>query len=111
MIGKEIIQERPVTLAEAFHILSKRAKEGELGYEQKQDYDYGQKFCSLKPEKARELVEKLVSLGLTPYQAVMLVDIMPERKEELDLLFAKEKTKPDENLSKQILELLEQYRE
>jgi DNA-directed RNA polymerase subunit F len=110
MIGKECLRERPVPLAEALSVLSKRAKEGELGYEQKQAYDYGQKFCQLKPEKALELTEKLTSLGLTPYQAVTLVDLMPERKEELDLIFAKEKTKPDENLSKQILELLEQYR-
>jgi len=111
MIGKEILEEKPVPLAEAFRILSKRAKEGELGYEQKQDYDYGQKFCSLKPEKARELTEKLVSLGLTPYQAVILVDLMPERKEEIDLIFAKEKVKLDEGAYEQILNLLEQYRE
>jgi DNA-directed RNA polymerase subunit F len=110
MIGKEIIQEKPVPLVEAFKILAERAKEGELGYEQKQDYDYGQKFCSMKPEKARELMDKLLSLGLTPYQAVTVVDLMPKYKEELDLLFAKEKVKPDENVCKQILELLEQYR-
>ncbi len=110
MIGRECLQEKPIPLAKALSILSKRAKEGELGYEQKQDYDYGQKFCQLKPEKALELAEKLISLGLTPYQAVVIVDLMPERKEELDLLFAKEKTKLDENLSKQILDLLEEYR-
>lgn len=111
MIGKALLQERPIPMAEALKILNKRAKEGELGYEQKQDHDHGQKFSQLKPEKASELSEKLISLGLLPHQAVLLVDLMPEKKTELDIIFAKEKTKPDENLASQILELLEQYRE
>ncbi len=111
MIGKEVVNNRPVCLAEVLEILEKRSKEEELKYEQRLDFDYAQKFCKLKAKKASKLLEKLTSLGLTLYQAVLLVDLMPEKEEEINLIFAKEKNKPDEKVTSQILELLDQFRE
>lgn len=110
MIGTQLLDETPVPLAEALRILSERKKEGELGHEQAQDYEYGQKFCKLKPKEANELVEKLKALGLTPYQAVLLVDLMPKKQEEIDIIFAKEKNKPDKALAEKIIKTLEEYR-
>ena len=48
MIGKEVVNNRPVCLAEVLEILEKRSKEEELKYEQRLDFDYAQKFCKLK---------------------------------------------------------------
>ena len=63
LIGKEVSNEKPVTLAEVLEILEKQKKRGELEYGQRLTYDYTQKFAKLDVKKARELMEELLKLG------------------------------------------------
>jgi len=112
LIGKGVSNERPMTLAEVLEILEKQKKMGELEYGQRLTYDYAQKFAKLDVKKARELMEELLKLGnIREHQAVMLVDLMPETEEDIQLIFAKERTRLGEEDIKKLLELIGKYRE
>lgn len=112
MIGKGVSNERPVTLAEVLEILEKQKKRGELDYGQRLTYDYAQKFAKLDAKKARELVNELLKLGnIREHQAIALVDLMPETKEDIQLIFAKERTRLEEADIQKLLELINKYRE
>jgi len=111
MIGKEVTDEKPVPLAKVFEILEKEKKRGELEYKQRLTYDYAQKFSELDVKKAEGLIGELLKLEkLREHQAVTLVDLMPEKKEDVELIFAKERTRLEEEDIKKILELINKYR-
>lgn len=112
MIGKKVTSEKPVPLAKVLEILEKQKKRGELEYGQRLTYDYAQKFARLDPEKAEELVKELLKLGrLREHQAVALADMMPETNEDVELIFAKERPRLEEEDIRKILELIGKYRE
>ena len=111
MIGKEVTGEKPVPLAKVLEILEKQKKRGELEYGQRLTYDYAQKFAKFDIKKVEELIGELLKLEkIREHQAVALVDLMPERKEDVELIFAKERTKLEENDIKKILELINKFR-
>ncbi|MEW6222547.1 MAG: RNA polymerase Rpb4 family protein [Candidatus Hadarchaeota archaeon] len=110
MVGKQVTAEKPVSLAEVLETLEKEKKKGDLDYTQRLAYDYAQKFAKLESKKAGEMVEELLKLGnLKDHQVVSIVNIMPETKEDLELLFLKERTKLEEGDVKKILEIVEKY--
>jgi len=112
LIGKGVSKEKSATLAEVLEILEKQKKMGELEYGQRLTYDYAQKFSKLDAKKAKELMEELLKLGnLREHQAVALVDLMPETEEDVQLIFAKERTRLGEEDIKKLLELINKYRE
>lgn len=112
MIGKGVSKERPVTLAEVLEILERQKKRGDLEYGQRLTYDYAQKFAKLDAKKARQLMEELLKLGnIHEHQAVALVDLMPETEEDIQLIFAKERTRLGKEDIKKLLELIDKYRE
>ena len=112
MIGKKTLAEKPVTLAEAFEVLEKGKKEGEPGYAQRLAYDYAQKFTKLSGKKAKELTGELLKIGnIREHQAVALVDHMPETKDDVQLIFAKERAKLEDKDIEKVLELIKKYRE
>lgn len=112
MIGKRSVKERPVPLAEVLEILEKEKKRGDLEYGQRLTYDYAQKFAKLDPKKAAELMKELLQIEkLREHQVVALVDLMPETKEDVELIFSKERTRLEEDEIKKILELTNKYRE
>ncbi|MBA7654450.1 hypothetical protein ES703_62330 [subsurface metagenome] len=111
MIGKEVTGEKPVPLAKVFEILEKQKKQGELEYGQRLTYDYAQKFAKLGLKKTEELIGELLKLEkIREHQAIALVDLMPERKEDVELIFAKERTKLEEEDIKKILEIINKYK-
>jgi DNA-directed RNA polymerase subunit F len=111
LIGKGVSKERPMTLVEVLEILEKQKKMGELEYGQRLTYDYAQKFAKLDVKKARELLEELLKLGnIREHQAVVLADLMPETEEDVQLIFAKERTRLGEEDIKKLLKLIDKYR-
>jgi len=111
MIGKEVTDEKPVSLAKVLEILEKQKKRGELEYKQRLTYDYSQKFAELNIKDAEELIGELLKLEkIREHQAVALVDLMPETKEDVELIFAKERTRLEEEDIKKVLELINKYR-
>lgn len=112
MIGDEVQERRPATFSEALEILEKKKEEKELEFEQSLAYDYVQKFSQLPPEKAKDLVEDLLKIEkIRDHQAVILANNMPEEKEDIRLIFAKERTSLREETIEQILEIIDKYRE
>ena len=114
MIVKEVLSEELLTLAEVkgilHEIMEDRLKdEEELGYELRKAINHAETFSKTTPEKARDLVNKLLELEkMKPEIAIRLADIMPQTRDELRSLYAKERfTLVDEELD-QILNLVEE---
>jgi len=108
MIGKNVIEEKPITNAEALKILEKSKKEyekeeKEIGYELEQSLKYAKKFAKLSEKKSKEKVEQLVNLGLPEKVAVEIVNIMPESEETIKNILHKKTEFDDIN---KILEIL-----
>ena len=102
MIGKRIISEKPLTLAEAKEIIAEEKKEREdQTYEQKITYTYLNKLAAA-PTKTQKAKEELMELGFSEEDAVYLVNVKPEIPEQVQAMFEKRKI---ENVDK-ILEIL-----
>ncbi|MEM2192737.1 MAG: RNA polymerase Rpb4 family protein [Candidatus Hadarchaeales archaeon] len=110
MIGKRVIEERPVTLAEVKEILESQKKQ-EMDYAQRLSYDYAQKFAKVDVETAGKIREELAALGkLRENHIVAIIDLMPETKEDLETIFYKERVGIAQEDFKKILEILDKYR-
>ncbi len=110
MIGKKLVHEKPVPLSEVLDMLEAAKKEGELEYWQRLTYDYAQKFSELPTAKAKELMGELMELEkIREHQAVIITDLMPETADDINLIFAKERTKLEEDDIKKILEIVKKY--
>ncbi len=107
MIGKEIIEDRDVSLSEVKNILTKRKKEGELSYEQKLSYDYSAEFGKLAVTKAKALVEELQKIeAIDSAVAVQIADNLPTTKEDVMVIFEKRRKTLDEKDIKKVLDLV-----
>ncbi|WP_406662502.1 RNA polymerase Rpb4 family protein [Methanolobus sp. ZRKC3] len=109
MIVKEVLNEELLTLPEVkgmlHEIMEERLKaEEELGYELRKAINHAEMFSKTTPEKARELVNKLLDLEkMKPEIAVRIADIMPQTRDELRTLYAKERfTLADEELDEML---------
>ncbi|MHA1300737.1 MAG: RNA polymerase Rpb4 family protein [Candidatus Helarchaeota archaeon] len=111
---KKIIEEKNLTLAEVKAILKEREeKETELSYVQRITLDYINKFSKFDPEESRQFVDDLVSkFGIDENFAIQIVNLsnLPEKEEELDLIFDRADNKPTEEQKKEILELIKEYK-
>ncbi len=111
MIGDKIKERKPVTFAEALDILEEKGEDKELEFEQRLAYDFVQKFSPLPLEKTEELIEDLMDIEkVRNHQAVILANNMPENKEDIRLIFAKERTSLREETIEKILGIIENYR-
>jgi DNA-directed RNA polymerase subunit F len=109
--GKHIEKSEPVTLSEVKAILSSRREAGDLLYEQSIALDHANKFAHLDKERAQKLVEELVEAGVRKEQACKLADLLPETREELQMLFPKERFVSDEPLLEKIVLIIQNYGE
>ncbi len=92
MAGREILKKREVTLAEVKKHLEERQAEGELTLTQRVTLDYVTKVAKLQDnEKSRELVERLVGMGLQGATAIQIVNVMPKNTDELRTLLVGER--------------------
>ena len=99
-----------VLISEVKEILSKLSKERELKREQKIALEHAEKVSSIPPEKARELVNKLMEIGrIEEKQACKIADLLPKDEDELLAIFAKETYVPSKEETKKILELIKEY--
>lgn len=108
----EIIDEEPVPAAEARNSLSKKKDEENLSYEQKICMDFLEKNVDIPVTKAREAMKKLQNVGrVKARQAAVLVNIMPEDRDEVRLVFSKETMNLSQDEIDEIIEIIDQYRE
>jgi DNA-directed RNA polymerase subunit F len=107
---EDILKETLITNAEAKEILKERKKEIELGYEQKNAYDYLRKYDNLTPKKSQELIEKLREVKkLRERQIITMVNTMPKDKDDLRLLLEKDYNLLTEEEKDLILENLKKF--
>jgi DNA-directed RNA polymerase subunit F len=111
MIGKKVINQEPVPLAEVKELIAKKKKAGELSYEQNLTLEYCKKFSKLSIKDGATLIEELVQLDkLSKENAIELADLLPKTSDEVKLVFAKEHfVLSDEDVTS-ILDILSKYR-
>lgn len=112
MIVKEVLNEELLTLAEVKEMLSEIADERrernlEVAYEFRKALHHAELFAKTSSDKSRGLVNKLLELEkMKPVIAIRIADLMPQSRDELRAVYAKEKyTLSNEELD-QILELV-----
>jgi DNA-directed RNA polymerase subunit F len=97
MIVKEVVSEELLTLAEVKEILSKIAEERreqdiEIAYGFRKALNHADQFSKTSGKKSRELVNKLLLLEkMKPVIAIRIADIMPQSRDEVRSIYAKEK--------------------
>jgi DNA-directed RNA polymerase subunit F len=107
VLAKEIVSERYVATPEVKDILTKRSKADELRYEQRTALDYATRFSRTTGKEATKLVQKLMKEveGLKEHQAVLIVNLLPVDKDDLHLIFAKERIRLDDARIDTILQI------
>jgi DNA-directed RNA polymerase subunit F len=106
----EVKSEKFVPSYEAKKILAKRSKEGELNYEQKNAFDYLNKFCKVPEKDVEALIADLSKVGkLTERHIVSIVEMLPRGEDELRLLFANERAVLSDEEKKQILDAVKKH--
>ncbi len=91
---------KPISMAEAQEYLEKDSNAA----------IFIKKFTKLNPKKAKELRKKLESLGiikLNEFYISKIIDLMPERNEELNRLFID--VSLDEDEAKKILDSVKEF--
>lgn len=91
MVKPELLEDGPVTLAEARAALEKiKSVDSELSFRAGKCEDYLNDFVSLPAAKARELCGKLEGLGVSRLKQehiVQIVDLLPQTPDEVKILF------------------------
>jgi len=109
MIGNQVISEKSVSLSEVKKILEDRKeseKKKEPTYEQKTTLEYVEEFGRVGPRKLKDALEKLEALGLDEMGAVSVIDLKPQTKEELKLVFEKSRHGFKDDHAKKILDVV-----
>jgi DNA-directed RNA polymerase subunit F len=111
MIGRKVIEEAPITLAEVAEVLSKRDQESKI-YEQNVTQDHLQKFVKIKAKDARGLVKEIVQLNekFKPHHAVKVADLLPVDEGDVKAIFAKERFSLSKDEIGALLDVVAKYR-
>jgi len=98
-----------VSVCEVKRLLTAKAKDKELNYEQKLALEHAKLFAKQTPANAEKLKTTLIEkLEMTNELANKIADILPN-KVELDLILEKEEKYNDEQ-KEEIIALVEKYR-
>lgn len=110
MMGKELLERKPVSLAHVRMVLEGRDLAGkEPSYEQTQTLEYATKFSKIPTDKAETLLNNLMNIdGITEEVAVKLVDFLPEDMEAAKAVLTKVGAVSDATLS-EAMELVKKY--
>ena len=101
----DIIEEKPVAWVAVKKLLETKAKEKELGYEQKNALEHLKKFCQLGSKAAGELETSLAASGkLKEKHIVSILNFLPQTPDELRLLLSYDSVSLSEDERKGILQ-------
>ncbi|HET6403771.1 MAG TPA: RNA polymerase Rpb4 family protein [Candidatus Thermoplasmatota archaeon] len=110
--NEEPMRARSVTLSEVRDLLVKeQGIRQDLSYEQKLALDHADHFVKLQPDKARELVDRLLALGgrINEYYAHRFADLLPTHPDDVKAVFARERSTPDEAEIEKVLATVRDY--
>jgi DNA-directed RNA polymerase subunit F len=109
-MSKREISENRLTLPQVKKVLDSIGEEN-LDQFQRRTLDYVSKFSKASPEKAEELLQKLVKdYELEEAEAVQIINCMPETVDELRVFLAGGKKIIEAQKLSQIVELLNESR-
>jgi DNA-directed RNA polymerase subunit F len=102
---------RPVSLSEVKNILSKVSKDREeMLYEQRIALEHAQTFAKLPVKKTNDMIKELMKLEfLEKVHAYKIADLLPNTKDDIKTIFAKERITLSEDNIKNILEIVGKY--
>lgn len=112
MIVKNILSEELLTISEVREMLNeimeeRLGREEELRYELRKAINHAEMFSRMSAQKSRELVNKLMELEkMKPEIAVRIADLVPQSRDELRTLYAKERYTLSEAELDSILDLV-----
>jgi DNA-directed RNA polymerase subunit F len=109
-MSKREVSENRLTLPQVKKVLETIGEEN-LDQFQRRTLDYACKFSKTEPEKAEELLQKLIKeYELDEAEAVQIINCMPETVDELRVFLAGGKKIVDSVKLNQIVELLNENR-
>ena len=97
---REVLAEEEITLPQVKKILAKRAKEGELSFQQTITLEHASSFSKMAPAVSKKFVERLIKkYSVKRVKAVQVANIAPTTKEEMrTILDARSTDLTDEQL-------------
>ena len=110
MIGKKIIESKPIQSVKVKEALEEFSQENELNYEQNITLNHLSRFKRYSVEDSEKIISELEDkIGLRQKVAVRILDLIPQDLSDLRLIFAKEATHIEKEQMEDILEILDQY--
>ncbi len=108
---KKIINIEDITIAEALELLEEKVQSVEHDEFLNQVLDYLRRFCKVKPEEAKRLVDELVkTYGIARITAIQIVNIMPKSVEELKTILGIERREFKDAELQEMIELINKFR-
>ncbi len=106
----EIVEERFVSWSDAKKILEKKAKEKELGYEQKNALEHLRKFSKLTQKAVADMGAELDKIErLKEKHKAAIIDMLPQDDNELKMLFANEIVTVSDDDKKKIISIVKKF--
>ncbi len=106
-MGMKVLKEEPVAYPKAKTILEEREKQKELGYEQKSSIEHLREFSKLDEKKAETLWGELASVEkLRDVLIAKIINTLPKTKDELKMLFQKDRIDLSEDESEKIVQIV-----
>ncbi len=116
MIVKEKLDEEYITISEVKEVLNEIAEERaehdrEMAFELRQSLDHANTFAVLEADEARELLDELDELEqVDDFVAHKITDLLPESRDEVRAIYAKERYSLDTDEIDEILNIVAKYR-
>ena len=106
----EVLDEKMVSWAEARKILEKKAKDKELGYEQKNAMEHLKKFSKMSEKKTEEMIKELSKNERLKDRHIMnVVNHLPKNMDEINILFSNEIITLTEDDKKAMLKVVSKF--
>ena len=111
MIVKQVLSEELLTLAEVKETLNREKKDAEeLKYEKRRALEHANKFARTDGKSAREIMNELLKLSKVKAEtAVRIADLMPQTRDELRAIYAKERFTLSDTEFDKIIEIVKRY--
>lgn len=107
---KEAYEDRYVSIPEVKKILKEDSNNDGFSYEKREILRHAELFTFLSLTNIKKLIKKLQKIErVNSYYAHKLAEILPQTKEELGTIFAKEIMSPTEEELNEILDTIKEF--
>ena len=111
MIEYDVIEETPITIAEAKEVM-KKVSVKEQTFEQKHAKENAKKMSKLSAKEAESMKKELAALNMRKLKddnIIKIIDIMPKTPEEIGVVLLGSKTLFNKDETESILEIVKKY--